>query len=100
MNPAEYFKASFMASFSRESVEFSVDSLKDMHGNVSWEESQELVWNPENFYQRILILFFCFALIFFFFKLFIVENFTQAKAKGFHNELTCSCHSASIMLNL
>ena len=67
MNPAEYFKASFVASFSRESVEFSVDSLKDMHGNVSWEESQELVWNPEKFYQRILILFFCFALIFFFF---------------------------------
>ena len=89
-----------MASFSRESVEFSVDSLKDIQGNVPWEESQELVWNPENFYQRIFILFFCFALIFFFFFLLItVENFTQAKAKGFHKELPCSCHSASIMLN-
>ena len=56
-----------MASFSRESVEFSVDSLKDIQGDVSWEESQELVWNLENFYQRIPILFFFF---------FIVENST------------------------
>ena len=82
-----------MASFSRESVEFSVDSLKDIQGDVSWEESWKLVWNPENFYQQILILFFvCFLL-------FIVENFPQAKAKGFHNELPCNCLSASIMLN-
>ena len=55
-----------MASFSRESVELSVDSLKDIQGDVSWEESQELVWNLENFYQRIPILFF----------FFIVENST------------------------
>ena len=47
-----------MASFSRESVELSVDSLKGIQGDVSWEESRELVWNPEKFYQRILILFF------------------------------------------
>ena len=54
-----------MASFSRESVELSVDSLKDIQGNVPWEESQELVWNTENFYQRILILF---VFVFFFFN--------------------------------
>ena len=41
-----------MASFSRESVEFSVDSLKDIQGDVSWEESRKLVWNPENFTKR------------------------------------------------
>ena len=49
---------------------------------------------PRELYQKILILFFvCFLL-------FIVENFPQAKAKGFHNEPPCNCHSASIMLNL
>ena len=55
-----------MASFSRESVELSVGSLKDIQGDVSWEESQELVWNTENCYQRILIL--CFLFLFFFFN--------------------------------
>ena len=49
-----------MVFFSRESVELSVDSLKDIQGDVSWEESQELVWNPEKFYQSILIVFFFF----------------------------------------
>ena len=83
-----------MASFSRESVEFSVDSLKDIQGDVSWEESRKLVWNPENFTKRFSYSFL------FVFLLFIVENFPQAKAKGFHNEPPCNCHSASIMLNL